>query len=87
MELCGTYAQASSSFVSAKPTLVVIDPVLIDGDGLDLVRAAKASARVILTSAFPTGVASAARDLEVPLVTKPFETDALMALVEKSVTT
>jgi hypothetical protein len=60
--------------------LVVIDPVLRDGDGLSLARIAKPYARVVLTSANP--IADAADELGVPLVAKPFATDDLLAQVE-----
>lgn len=77
-----TYAQALSIFDATHPQLLVIDPVLRDGDGLDLVRTATPSVRVVLTSAFPTRIESAAAELGVPLVLKPFATDDLMAQVE-----
>ena len=77
--VASTYAQAVSLFEATDPRLVVIDPVLSDGDGLELVRRARASARVVITSAFPSSVERAAADLGVPLVVKPFETDELMA--------
>jgi DNA-binding response OmpR family regulator len=80
--VASTYGQALSLFQATDPPLIVIDPVLSDGDGLELVRSAKATARVVITSAFPSGVERAAADLGVPLVVKPFETDDLMALVE-----
>ena len=79
--VASTYAQAVALFEAIDPRLVVIDPVLSDGDGLELVRSARASARVVMTSAFPSGVERAAADLGVPLVVKPFETDELMAHV------
>jgi DNA-binding response OmpR family regulator len=65
---------------ATNPLLVVIDPLLRDGDGLALARIAKPYARVILTSADP--IADAAEELGVPLVAKPFATDDLMAQVE-----
>jgi DNA-binding response OmpR family regulator len=79
--VASTYAQALALFAATDPRLVVIDPVLSDGDGLELVRSATVSARVVITSAFPSGVERAAADLGVPLVVKPFGTDELMAQI------
>jgi DNA-binding response OmpR family regulator len=79
--VASTYAQALALFAATAPRVVIIDPVLTDGDGLALVRSAKSSARVVITSAFPSGVERAAADLGVPLVVKPFETDELIAQI------
>jgi DNA-binding response OmpR family regulator len=76
-----TFAQALSIFDAIHPQLLVIDPVLRDGDGLELVRNATPSVRVVVTSAFPTGIERAVAELRVPLVLKPFATDDLMAQV------
>ena len=83
-----TYEQALHLWEATNPRLVVIDPILRDGDGLALARIAKPYARVILTSAnsgpsLPgQRIADAADELGVPLVAKPFATDDLMAQVE-----
>lgn len=78
--MASTYEQALHLWEATNPRLVVIDPVLRDGDGLALARIAKLYARVILTSANP--IADAAEELGVPLVAKPFATDDLLAQVE-----
>ena len=86
--VANTYEQALHLWEATNPRLVVIDPVLRDGDGLALARIAKPYARVILTSAnsrsSPRGqrIADAADELGVPLVAKPFATDDLMAQIE-----
>jgi DNA-binding response OmpR family regulator len=83
-----TYEQALHLWEATNPLLVVIDPVLRDGDGLALARIAKPYARVILTSANPRPslpgkrIADAAEELGVPLVAKPFGTDELLAQIE-----
>jgi DNA-binding response OmpR family regulator len=76
-----TYASGLSLFEATGPRVLVIDPRLSDGDGLELVRKALPSTRVVLTSAFPTGFAGAAAALGVPLVAKPFVVDELVALI------
>jgi DNA-binding response OmpR family regulator len=76
-----TYADGLSLFQATSPQLLVIDPRLSDGDGLALVRIAIPSARVVLTSAFPSGVSNAAARLGVPLVVKPFEGERFLAQV------
>jgi DNA-binding response OmpR family regulator len=85
--VANTYEQALHLWEATNPLLVVIDPVLRDGDGLSLARIAKPYARVILTSANPgpslpgKRIADAAEELGVPLVAKPFATDDLMAKI------
>jgi DNA-binding response OmpR family regulator len=74
-----TYAEALACFGARSPELLVIDPVLADGDGFDLVRLATPSAHVVVTSAFPARTADTAARLGVPLVVKPFEADKLIA--------
>jgi DNA-binding response OmpR family regulator len=86
--VANTYEQALSLWDATNPRLVVIDPVLRDGDGLALARIAKPHARVILTSANPRPslpgqrIADAADELGIPLVAKPFATDDLLAQIE-----
>jgi DNA-binding response OmpR family regulator len=80
--VAATYAQALAIFEARGPRLVVIDPVLSDGEGIELVRRAKSSARVLITSAFPTRLVDAAASLGVPLVVKPFEIDHLLAQID-----
>ena len=83
-----TYQEALHLWEATNPGLVLIDPVLRDGDGLALARIAKPYARVILTSANPRSslpgrrIADAADELGVPLVAKPFAADDLMAQIE-----
>jgi two-component system OmpR family response regulator len=76
-----TYADGLSLFEATSPQLLVIDPRLSDGDGLALVRIAMPSARVVLTSAFPSGVANVAARLGAPLVVKPFDAERFLAQV------
>jgi DNA-binding response OmpR family regulator len=66
---------------ATRPELLVIDPVLSDGDGFDLVRLAMPAARVIVTSAFPLRTADTAAKLGVPLLVKPFDVAQLIAYV------
>lgn len=86
--VANTYEQALHLWEATNPRLVVIDPVLRDGDGLSLARIAKPYARVILTSANPVPslpgqrIADAAEELGVPIVAKPFGADELMAQVQ-----
>ena len=86
--VASTYEQALHLWEATNPLLVVIDPVLRDGDGLALARIAKPYARVILMSANPgpslpgRRIADSADELGVPLVAKPFATDDLMAQIE-----
>ena len=86
--MASTYEQALHLWEATNPLLVVIDPVLRDGDGLALARIAKPYARVVLTSANPRPsapgrrIADVADELGVPLVAKPFATDDLLAEIE-----
>jgi DNA-binding response OmpR family regulator len=68
------------------PDLLIADLVLSDGDGLDVVRAARALPRpppVIVVSGFTSGVSRQAATLAgaTAVLSKPFSTDALTTLV------
>ena len=71
------------------PSLVILDLRLPDGDGLDLIRTARAldpPVPVIVVTAFPT---KAAREAALAagagaFVAKPFAADALLSLVRGS---
>lgn len=80
--VAGALEQATSRFRTTAPALIVMDPVLSDGDGMALVRRATASSRVLLTSAFPDGIADAAESLGLTILLKPFARDDLLALLE-----
>ncbi len=73
-----TYAQGWSLFDSTRPRVLVIDPVLVDGDGLELARKATSSAHVVLSSAFPARTVDSEYPW-LPLVVKPFATHELLA--------
>ena len=76
-----TLAEAASIFETRQPAILVIDPVLGDGDGLGLIRRAQdRSVRVVMTSAYPPRVQEAIA-LGIPLVTKPFTGEELLERV------
>ena len=68
------------------PDLLIADLVLSDGDGLDVVRAARALPRpppVIVVSGFTSGASRQAATLAgaTAVLSKPFSTDAFTTLV------